>query len=266
MQKIYLAALIAAAANAAAAQDNLDPDIADYLRQSQQSLAVLGEGQWQSTLSFSLALAGQDLGFASTSTTQVSTVANLTYGLARGIEIFAEVPINYVRHTEQFLGVSSETTANQFGVATIGTRFVIGYQTENHPEFVGSLSFGHPLDDQTGIEPNVRAGLAVYHQIDPFVLSGGIGVSRGIDSGSTQFDLSAGIDFAVSDRFILGADFNWISDGISFGDALSDGITLNMSANIVSKSGSSSLEPFVTIGLTDPAADAAFGVSWTRRW
>jgi hypothetical protein len=142
----------------------------------------------------------------------------------------------------------------------------LAFEGDRTPELIGSVSGSYPLGDTVDIESNLRLGVSAYKLVDPVLLSAGIGVSWGLETGDTQFDITAGADIALSDRFGLGIDVGWVSDGTDFANGLNDGVTLTLRGSIGSEDGWSSWQPYVAMGATHGASDVTLGVSWGRRW
>ena len=147
----------------------------------------------------------------------------------------------------------------------VGFRSVLAFERDNRPEIVGTVAFSHPIGRSVS-EPGMRFSIDAYRMLDPVLLNFGLGVGVGLETGATQFDLHGGVDFAISDRFSLGFDVNWATDGQSFADPIRDGLSFTVSASITSESGVSTFSPFVSLGASEGATDAVVGLNWARRW
>lgn len=247
----------------AVGQGTGDPEVDAFIEASRRSHVILGEGAFQSTLSFSAGMQGTDFGLGSFGTTQARASVGLSYGLSRRTEVFVEMPF-YWYQTSQTLFDDTTTSSARGGDITLGFRSVLAFETDNRPELLVTAAFSHPL--QGGSEPNLRLGFDAYRLLDPVLLNFGGGVDVGLESGDAAYELRGGVDFAISDRFGLGFDVSWASGEGRFGDPLRDGIAFTASASITSESGASTFEPFVSIGASEGATDAVVGVSWARRW
>lgn len=262
--KAFTLAAAALWATEGMSQDASDADIASYISENQRSLALLEEGAFQSSLSFSVGMSGNDYGIGSVGATQVTSSVGLSYGLSRRTEIFAEMPFSWLRINQSiFDETSGETTRS--GTAIVGIRRVLAFETDKRPEIVGTIAFSHPIGGELD-ELGLRLGLDGYRLLDPVLLNFGVGVGVGLETGSTQYEISGGVDFAISDRFGLGFDVSWVSDGQVFADPIRDGISFTASASIMSESGVSTITPYITMGATEGASDAVLGISWMRIW
>lgn len=247
----------------AVGQGTGDPEIDAYIEASRRSHVILSQGAFQSTLSFSVGMQGTDFGLGSFGTTQVTASVGLSYGLSRRTEVFVEMPF-YWYQTSQTLFDATTTSSTRGGDISLGFRSVLAFESDNRPELLVTAALSHPL--QGGSEPNLRLGFDAYRLLDPVLLNFGVGVDLGLESGDTAYELRGGVNFAVSDRFGLGFDVSWTSGEGRFGDPLRDGLAFTASASITSESGTSTFEPFVSIGVSEGATDAVAGVSWARRW
>lgn len=86
------------------------------------------------------------------------------------------------------------------------------------------------------------------------------------ETGLVELNITGGVDFAVSDRVSFGAAVNWAGDATSFGDALQDAVTLTLVTSLASELGDTSLQPYVSLGLSEAAPDTALGVNWSKTW
>lgn len=257
-------ALIVAALPAVAQQSVLDPEVAANLEANRRSLVLLGKGERQLTFSTAITMSGNDYGFGRDNSTEVLAGVSLSYGISERTEVFVDVPFNWVRTETDFLGLV-ERGSSAYATMTVGLRTVLAFEGDRIPEIVGSVSGSYPIGDSVDIEPNLRFGVSAHKLVDPVLLSAGIGVSWG-QTGETQFDITAGADIALSDRFGLGIDVGWVSDGTDFANGLNDGVTLTLRGSIASEDGSSSWQPYVAMGATQGASDVTLGMSWGRRW
>ena len=260
-----LAALIITALPATAQDAALEPQVASYLEANRRSLVLLGRGERQLTFSTGFTMSGNDYGIGTTGKTELSTGVGFAYGITDRMEVFGELPFKWERAEEAFLGVV-ESESRRYATGTAGLRMVLAFEGDRTPEVIGAISGSYPFGDALGITPDLRFGLSAHKLIDPVLLSAGAGVSLGLKTGETKIDFMAGADIALSDRFGLGIDVSWVSDGSGFASGLNDGVTLTFRGSIASEDGSSSWQPFVAVGATNGASDVILGMSWTRRW
>ena len=247
------------------AEDKSDQEIDAYLQQNHKSLVLLEEGSLVLAPSISTSMSGQDFGFASTSTTENVISVAAAYGFSKRTQLVANVPVGQVRNETSFLDETDEQVGRT-GIMSVGIRHTLLYETGSLPEVVGAVTFGYPISDIPGAEPNIRAGISVYQLLDPVLVSATAGLSTGTETGAEQYDLSGSIDVALTHRFSMGLEAAWVSNKSQFGDPLNVGMTVTASAGISSPSGTSALSPYIAIGVTDQAPDATVGIRWVRTW
>ncbi len=218
------------------------------------------------------------------------TPLELRVGLRERTQGFLSVPIGWANSEVALNGV--DTFSNTFGVGDVrlGLSHLLRDGCGYDPQVIGTLAMTTPTGSATFpnqlLTPGSNLGegfwalsgdLLFVHTLDPVVIYYGFGYNHRFDRsfGATQvnpgeqFNYQFGLGFAVNDRVTLSTTFSgsyyteFESNGVRAAGSILEPMRLRFAATI--SDCDRLIEPYVTVGMTDDAPSASFGVVWTKR-
>jgi hypothetical protein len=264
-----------------------------------QSTVLLGPGELQMDIGFVYAmtetdsvviLSDQDVALGRIRDRQFLVPIGIRYGLVERTELFGVLPVGVgfleIADPEQVIRLE------EGGLADVGAgiKYVLLEEQGESPDIVVSVDFTAPTGRSaltlTRTAPqlgsglwSVGAGVNAIKSYDPLVLFAGLGYRHEFEGNFSGISVqrgeilsySLGMGFAVNPYVTLSADFQGIYqgatriDGVEVPDSTFEPMSLRLSVIRRTRKGSF-VEPFVRFGLTSDAADAQFGLFFTRNF
>ena len=214
----------------------------------------------------------------------------MRYGYSERLQLFLNVPFGLAH--QEFATAARDTVTRVFGAGDLraGFNYLLRQEEGDSPSVIGTFSFTAPIAaDPYELSPGSAAlgngfwalsgSLLLVKSYDPIVVFGGAGYRHQFDRDFLGFEIDPGetifynfgVGFAANDYMtlsttLLGAyQSNFKLDGVSASNSSQEPISIRL-ALTHTKSRCLIIEPFVRFGLTDDAANADFGIIWTRRY
>ncbi|MCH2212563.1 MAG: hypothetical protein MK110_14765 [Fuerstiella sp.] len=210
----------------------------------------------------------------------------LRYGVADGVQLFANLPVGWSKNEVAFPGYDAVDNVGWIGDVTVGATCVLGDPGPGEPDTIGSLALTAPTGNTTlltnFLEPEAQMGLGHFalsasltsiRTIDPLIVFHGFGLVYQFDDrfhGRTihvepgmEFNYRFGVGFAVNNKVtlssaVLGAYV--LSSKVNnerLPESTLEPITMRFAVTIAD--GDCLQEPFIQIGVTDDASTATLG-------
>ncbi len=224
----------------------------------------------------------------------------MRYGIANDVELALSVP--YFASQRRTNAFNQTIVRNRSGLSDISVQASANLwrESEWYPGAALTLGLSIPTGDAPYDIQNLRAGviptdplalnqssghwvprgsIQFFKTVDPLILFFGVGTDYALPrtfNGTKvepgyRITYNMGFGFAVSERTTLGVSFNGsLSERLKVGGVpVANSVNENLNARItlIQRVGQDFwLEPAVTLGLTDDAADAAFSLSLRKRF
>jgi hypothetical protein len=224
----------------------------------------------------------------------------MRYGIANDVELALSVP--YFASQRRTNAFNQTIVRNRSGLSDISVQASANLwrESEWYPGAALTLGLSIPTGDAPYDIQNLRAGviptdplalnqssghwvprgsIQFFKTVDPLILFFGVGTDYALPrtfNGTKvepgyRITYNMGFGFAVSERTTLGVSFNGsLSERLKVGGVpVANSVNENLNARftLIQRVGQDFwLEPAVTLGLTDDAADAAFSLSLRKRF
>jgi hypothetical protein len=217
----------------------------------------------------------------------------LRYGLCDRVQLFANAPLGWANSELSSLGSDEYENSGGIGDTNAGATFHI-YESDGtscSPDVLFSCGFTAPTGNADSLisiieTPGITLGqgfwaaywnLLIVHKYDPVIVFYGFGSRHyfakdiepytGVSPGD-QFTYQLGTGFAINERITLSTMFfgSYITESRLNGERVPGTILEPLSlrfATTITRPNERIVEPFAEIGLTDDAANARFGITWT---
>jgi hypothetical protein len=218
----------------------------------------------------------------------------LRFGLTDRIQLFAAAPVGWTNAEVSSAQIGVDSSANDGGLGD--TNFGFSWQLHKSegyfysPDIIATFGAGAPTcksdlyaaifgNPQTVLGQGVWAGswnVLFVHTCDPVVVFYGFGGWHGFAKGFSghivrpgdQYSYRGGVGFAVNEHITLSSTLYgyyiteaWI-DGQEARGTAQEPVYLRLAVTIAERK-NRIVEPFAEIGMSDDAANARFGVTWT---
>jgi hypothetical protein len=222
------------------------------------------------------------------------------YGLFERVQLFANMPFGWANTEYSYLGYDEFINNGGIGDTNAGGTFWIHESSGSgySPDIVATFGLTAPTGEGNALlgilqSPETTLGQGYWagywnvlfiHQYDPVILYYGFGsrhyFARNIDitledeplrvsaKPGDQYTYQLGVGFAVNERITLSTTFfgSFITDARLAGEVF-EGTSLEplylRCAVTIARPPRRIVEPFVELGLTNDAADARAGITWT---
>jgi Putative MetA-pathway of phenol degradation len=230
-----------------------------------------------------------DLLSSSDLTRQIRMPLTARFGIRKGLEGLVSVPLIHSYREVSESGTINSDDETGLGDVSMGASFQIMQEKTSWPELLGSVQVRAPSGDDPyrggGTRPPLGSGhwalaasLQWVRTTDPLVLFGGIGYVHQFsrDSAGRKYQpgpgvqYSMGLGFSVNDDVSLSGRFagvlqgNWEIDDETVEGSSYEPMTLRVAATMRCRR-NMYLEPAVSFGLNDDAADVFVGASLIMR-
>lgn len=261
---------------------------------------LLDPGQWQFDYGVTYLLADTTIPVVNSSSVleharfrqrELLVPLELRYGLARRLQLFANVPFGWSNIEFTFSELEIFENDGGLGDVALGGTFLLREADECNPT---DLVWTNACTMPTGIDPfevplgqpgtpslgngawSLASNLLWIRSIDPVVIFYGFGTqqffTRDLNGQSfrpgQEYNYQLGVGFAVNSKVTFSTRFNgaYITeprlDGARFLGSIREPMSVTLATTVVQCNGL--IEPFVDFGLTDESIEARFGVTWTR--
>jgi hypothetical protein len=215
------------------------------------------------------------------------------YGLTDRIQLFANMPFGWANTENSFPGFSDAQNFGGIGDTNVGASYLLHKSdgTSCSPDVITTFGMTAPTGNGNALiglisTPSTTLGQGYWagywnvlaiHKYDPVVVFYGVGsrhyFSRDIEGFTgakpgDQYIYQLGTGFAINERITLSTIFfgSFITEA-QLNDQVVPGTILEPMyvrfATTVTRTNHRIIEPFVEIGLTDDAANARAGITWT---
>jgi hypothetical protein len=214
------------------------------------------------------------------------------YGLMDRVQVFADMPVGWTNTETSAIGAASYVNQGGIGDATTGLSWLARKSDGwyGSPDIIATFACTAPTSDsnlydalfgtpQTTLGQGVWAGawnVLFVHSYDPITVFYGFGGRHAFTRSISGFDVQpgdqytyrGGLGFAVNDRISLSSMLYgyYITqarlEGQQVPGTVQEPVYLRFAVTMMQRC-DRICEPFAEIGMTDDAANARFGVTWT---
>lgn len=210
------------------------------------------------------------------------------YGISHNLQTSILIPLGYAHEQVTVPGHDVRSDSGPIGDVVVSLSYALPKHDQSASDFVWTNTLSIPSGDAPSLWLRPDAGLGrgymeygssllALQRYDPLIVFGSVGARYGFEdkfgglkvTPGLAFDYRLGVGFGVNESITLSAQFigsyetEIDVDGLSIPGSDRDIYSLRFALTKAEER--VNIEPFVTLGLTQAANEAQFGIVWTYK-
>ncbi|MEY3783899.1 MAG: hypothetical protein RLZZ230_221 [Candidatus Parcubacteria bacterium] len=234
----------------------------------QNSTVTLDKNAWRAGLDLSYLHDEKALGFTQYESRGATAQMSLNYGVMKDVELYAALPITWSnqKSNDALFNLGAEKSITQVGSLQLGINYNLLNATDILPTITTQLAVMVPIGNAQNNNVAVTAGVSLNKSFDPAFIYGGLHYTKGIGGDKSDgLAYQLGVGFSVNHRIALGLEYSggYVYSTTAFSSKETSMITARTTFMFDKNT---IIQPRVSLGLNDSAADSIVGVNVSRRF